>query len=107
MDQDESKNPESESIEQVASEAVEAKEAPSMMGALKTIAFALLLFAVAYYFYITMAKYENGESIRMNRILLFAYKALGKNVTVIILGLFGAFLAFSGIKELIQVKSEK
>ncbi len=80
----------------------ELHEEPSMMGGLKSIGFALVMFAIAYYFYYTMTNYENGEAVRMNRILLLAYGILGKNITVGILSLIGLVIGYGGVNEIMQ-----
>lgn len=80
----------------------EEEEAPSMMGGLKSLGFALVLFGVAYYFYSTMTAYENGDGVRMNRLLLLAYGILGKNITTGLLGVFGAFVGYGGVSEILS-----
>ncbi|MEM9919581.1 MAG: hypothetical protein AAF990_15895 [Bacteroidota bacterium] len=82
----------------------EQEEKPTTMGGLKSIGFGIILFAVAYYFYITMTSYENGEGIRMNRILLLAYEIVGKNITAGILVLIGLFIAGGGVKEVAEAQ---
>ena len=83
---------------------IQKEEKPTMMGGLKSIGIALVFFAVAYYFYTTMSSYESGESVRMNSLLLIAYKLLGKNITAGILGLFGLLIGYGGIKEIMQAQ---
>ena len=67
---------------------------------------AIVLFALAYYFYSTMTAYEEGEGVTMNSILLILYKFLGKNITTGIIGLLGIGLLGSGIKEIKTAKSK-
>lgn len=68
----------------------------------KGLGIALLLFAVAYYFHYTMTCYESGEGISMNRLLLVAYKLLGKNLTTGLLGLIGVVALYISINDLIK-----
>ena len=78
------------------------EEEPTLVGGLKTIAFALFIFGIAYYFYITMTSYENGDGVTMNRILLLAYGILGKNITTGILSVIGLLLGYAGVNEIMQ-----
>lgn len=82
----------------------EKKKDDSVNGLIPGIAF----FAIAYYFFITMTDYENGEEIEMYAILLIVYKLLGKTVTTVIMGLIGALFSYSGIKDIMKkFKSKK
>ena len=72
------------------------------MEGLKGIGFAILAFGIAYYFYTTMTAYENGESITMNRLLLLAYKLLGKTISTVILVLIGVVALYSGAKDIMD-----
>jgi len=80
----------------------EQEEAPTLVGGLKGIAVGLAILGLAYYFYITMTSYENGEGIRMNRLLLLLYGFLGKSITAGIVGIIGLFTLYSGVKEITE-----
>ncbi len=75
---------------------------PSLMSGLKGIGISIVIFGLAYYFFVTMTKYESGEGISMNRLLLIAYGLLGKNITVGILVLLGVFMGWSGIGDIMK-----
>lgn len=96
--QNENQNPPTEELKE---------EKPTLMGGLKDIGFGLVLFGLVYYFYTTMTAYESGDGIRMNSLLLLAYKFLGKNLTAGILGLFGLLVTYTGIKEIIKSQSNE
>lgn len=86
--------------------ATDKPEEDTMIGGLKSIGFALLLFGLAYYFYTTMSAYENGEEVSMNSILFIAYNLLGKTVVAVILGLIGALLGYGGISEMVAANKK-
>jgi len=73
----------------------------SLMGGLKTFALGILFFALALYFYSSISYFENGEAVRMNRLLVLAYTMFGKNLTTCLLTLGGALYAYAGINEMI------
>lgn len=89
-------------MENETNKEVEVHEESSKMDGLKDIFWALVAAGVAYYFYTTMTKYENGQSISMNRILFIAYGILGKNITVGIISVISALMGFAGIKKLLK-----
>lgn len=78
------------------------EEKPTLFSGLKTIGLGVVLFVLAYYFYITMSNYESGESIRMNRLLLLVYKLLGKSITAGLLSLIGLFFTYLGVREMLD-----
>lgn len=90
--------------DQQASNSQKSNEEPSKLGGLKAIGLGLLVLGIAYYFFTTMTSYENGEGISMNRLLLIAYKVLGKYISTGILSLIGLLFVYSGIKEVASVK---
>ena len=73
----------------------------SPLGGLKTFSLGILFFAVALYFYSSISNFENGEAVRMNRLLVLAYTMIGKNLTTCLLTLGGALYAYTGINEMI------
>ncbi|MFM2395212.1 MAG: hypothetical protein RLZZ546_3195 [Bacteroidota bacterium] len=65
-----------------------------------SVLFGLAMFAVAYYCYYTFTKYENGEGITMNRILMLLYGIGGKWVPIGLTSLLGLYSLFSGVKKM-------
>lgn len=80
----------------------ENKDEPTLISGLKQIGLSIFVCGLAYYFFVTMTSYENGEGIVMNRLLLLAYGILGKNITVGILILIGLIIGWTGIDEIIK-----
>lgn len=107
MEQDEKPIEEINENVNEAIEEVEQEDPPSMGGALKSFAFMALFLFGAYYFYSTMARYENGEEVTMMSILFAAYKLLGKTIPAIILGLIGLGAGFAGFNELKNANAAK
>ncbi len=94
-------------MENETNAAVEPEEEPTLLSGLKQIGFSLLIFGIAYYFYITMTGYENGEGVTMNRLLLLAYGILGKSITTGILGFVGLIVAYSGVDDILKSRASE
>ena len=90
-----------------AEEILTEEEAPTVLSGLKGVGFGLIILGLAYYFFITMTAYENGDGVSMNRLLLLAYGLLGKSITTGILSLLGVFMVYSGAQEAITANKAK
>lgn len=67
-----------------------------------SILFGLAMLAVAYYCFYTFTKYENGEGITMNRILLLLYGIGGKWVPIGLTSLIGLYSLYTGAKKMMN-----
>ena len=70
-----------------------------------TIAYGVILIAGAIFLYYTFDNMEKeGGSMRLNWMFALAYKIGGKWTVAVLLGLFGSFLAYGGVSDMIKKK---